>query len=238
MSDSTSHRTPPSHAYRRHVKWGANADYRAYKARTKDGIGYLLIIGWQEEVDVERLVGAIAEMMDAKALVIDVRMNTGGDERIARQVASWFVEGTHVYARNRSRTGPGADGFGEIHDRKITGHDAVYDRPVAVLAGPRVMSANESFVLMMKQARDAMIVGQTTSGSSGNPKPHDLGNGITIMLPSWQALRPDGTCWEGEGIAPDVAPAGTSRTAIPAWTRRSNCCARRLPRASDVCELN
>jgi hypothetical protein len=184
---------------------------RAYKARTKDGIGYLLIIGWQEEVDVERLVGAIAEMMDAKALVIDVRMNTGGDERIARQVASWFVEGTHVYARNRSRTGPGADGFGEIHDRKITGHDAAYDRPVAVLAGPRVMSANESFVLMMKQARDAMIVGQTTSGSSGNPKPHDLGNGITIMLPSWQALRPDGTCWEGEGIAPDVVVPCTSR---------------------------
>lgn len=184
---------------------------RAYKARTKDGIGYLMIIGWQESVDAERLLGAITEMMDAKALVIDVRMNTGGDERIARRIASWFVEGEHVYARNRSRIGPGADGFGEIQDRKISGHDAAYDRPVAVLAGPRVMSSNESFVLMMKQARDVTIVGQTTSGSSGNPQPHELGNGITILLPGWQALRPDGTCWEGEGIAPDVFVPCTSR---------------------------
>ena len=184
---------------------------RAYRARTKDGIGYLLITGWQENVEPERLVGAIAEMMDAKALVIDVRSNTGGDERIARQIASWFVEGKHVYARHRTRTGPGADGFSEIQDRVITGHDAAYDRPVVVLAGPRVMSSNEAFLLMMKQARDVTIVGQPTCGSSGNPQPYNLGNDVTISLPSWQALRPDGTCWEGEGIAPDVFVPCTSR---------------------------
>ena len=73
------------------------------------------------------------------------------------------------------------------------------------------MSSNEAFVLMMKQARDAIIVGQKTYGSSGNPKPHDLGNDVTIMLPSWQVLRPDGSCWEGEGIAPDVPVPCTSR---------------------------
>ena len=28
--------------------------------------------------------------------------------------------------------------------------------------------------------------------------------GLTVMLPSWQALRPDGTCFEGEGIEPTV----------------------------------
>ena len=184
---------------------------RAFRAKTEDGIGYLLINGWQENVDAERLIGAIAEMMEQKALVIDVRSNTGGDERIAQRVASWFVEGSHVYAQHRIRTGPGPDGFGAPQARQITGNDAVYDRPVAVLVGPRVMSSNEAFVLMMKQARDAIIVGQKTYGSSGNPKPHDLGNDVTIMLPSWQVLRPDGSCWEGEGIAPDVAVPCTSR---------------------------
>ena len=73
------------------------------------------------------------------------------------------------------------------------------------------MRANESFVLMMKKAKDAIIVGQRTAGSSGNPKPYDLGNGVTVLLPSWQVLRPDGTCWEGEGIAPDVFVPCTSR---------------------------
>ena len=40
---------------------------------------------------------------------------------------------------------------------------------------------------------------------------HDLGNGVSINLPSWQALRPDGTCFEGDGIAPDVVVPCTSR---------------------------
>ncbi|MFN3240014.1 MAG: S41 family peptidase [Planctomycetota bacterium] len=181
---------------------------RAFRGRTDDGIAYLLITGWQEAVDVERLLGAIAEMMDAKALVIDVRPNVGGDERIARRVASWFVQGEKVYARHRSI---GADGLGPVVDRKVRGNDVVYDRPVAVLAGPRVMSSCEAFVMMMKQAAGVQVVGQKTRGSSGNPVVHELGNAVSVQLPSWQALRPDGTCFEGEGIEPDVFVECTSR---------------------------
>jgi C-terminal processing protease CtpA/Prc len=33
---------------------------------------------------------------------------------------------------------------------------------------------------------------------------------VTILVPSWQDLRLDGTCFEGEGIAPDVEVAATS----------------------------
>jgi len=45
-----------------------------------------------------------------------------------------------------------------------------------------------------------------------------LGNGVTVYLPSWKALRPDGTCFEGEGIAPDFpirAAAEELKTADP-----------------------
>ncbi len=42
------------------------------------------------------------------------------------------------------------------------------------------------------------------NGSSGNPLPHDLGNGVVAFLPSWKDLRPDGSCLEGEGIVPDI----------------------------------
>jgi len=79
--------------------------------------------------------------------------------------------------------------------------------PVAVLTSRYVMSSNEYFVLMMRQAKDCTVVGQKTYGSSGNPRPHDLPNGVRIFLPSWQDLRPDGTCFEGEGLAPDVEVA-------------------------------
>ena len=64
---------------------------------------------------------------------------------------------------------------------------------------------------MMKQAEGVQIVGQPTRGSSGNPIEHDLGNGVYVKLPSWRALRLDGSCFEGEGVAPDVLVPCTSR---------------------------
>ncbi|MEC8253498.1 MAG: S41 family peptidase, partial [Planctomycetota bacterium] len=75
----------------------------------------------------------------------------------------------------------------------------------------RVMSSCESFVLMMNQSDGVQIVGQNKRGSSGNPVEHDLGNGGQVQLPSWRALRPDGSCFEGEGIQPDVHVPCTSR---------------------------
>jgi C-terminal processing protease CtpA/Prc len=65
------------------------------------------------------------------------------------------------------------------------------------------MSSCEAFLLMMKQVPGCKSIGAKSYGSSGNPKPTDLGNGVTVYLPSWQSLRPDGTCFEGEGLAPD-----------------------------------
>jgi C-terminal processing protease CtpA/Prc len=35
-------------------------------------------------------------------------------------------------------------------------------------------------------------------------KPHDLGNGVTVFLPSWRDLALDGKDREGVGITPDV----------------------------------
>ena len=77
--------------------------------------------------------------------------------------------------------------------------------------GPACMSSNESFLLMMKQVPGGTLVGARSFGSSGNPRPVDLGNGVTAFLPSWKDLRPDGTGFEGEGIAPDVEVRAESK---------------------------
>ena len=57
---------------------------------------------------------------------------------------------------------------------------------------------------MMKQVPRCITVGDTTYGSSGNPQPYDLGDGITIHLPSWKDMDAKGHELEGVGIAPDV----------------------------------
>ncbi len=177
---------------------------------TDDGIGYLLIGAWSSTLDMPALDEALEELRDARALVIDVRPNSGGDELLAQRVAAWFVEGTKPYAKHRFRTRAGKDGFGPVMERKLKGNadgEKQYRGPIAVLTSRYVMSSNESFVLMMRQAPDCTVVGQRTFGSSGNPKPFELGNGVTIVVPTWQDLRLDGTYCEGEGIAPDVEVA-------------------------------
>ena len=57
---------------------------------------------------------------------------------------------------------------------------------------------------MMKQVEGCTLVGQTSYGSSGNPKPHELGNGVTVWVPSWKSLDAKGICTEGIGIRPDI----------------------------------
>lgn len=79
-----------------------------------------------------------------------------------------------------------------------------YTGKVAVLMGPRCFSSNETFLLMMRHGAKATLIGQRSYGSSGNPLPSDLGNGVTAMIPSWEALDPTDHPIEGHGIKPDI----------------------------------
>jgi len=79
-----------------------------------------------------------------------------------------------------------------------------YEGHIYVLSGPSCMSTNESFILMMKQLPNTKIIGMKTYGSSGNPKPYNLSNGVLINIPSWQAFELNGELIEGNGIKPDI----------------------------------
>lgn len=183
------------------------------QGRTDDNIGYLMVGSFDQQSsrDFELCIRALRDMGDCKAVVIDVRSNGGGDENLARRLAGFFIEDQKVYAAHRNRDARVEGGFGPRQERVVRANPApdVYAGPVAVLQGQLNMSSCEAFLLMMKQARRAILVGETSYGSSGNPKPVTLETGLSVLLPSWQALRPDGSCFEGEGIEPTV-PIPTS----------------------------
>ncbi len=133
----------------------------------------------------------------------NVRANGGGDELAARQVAGRFVDKTAVYSKDRIRENGQWNGPFDrvVEPRKDVPH---YTKPVVVLIGPKCASSSESFILMMKYGAHARLIGDTTKGSSGRPVLHDLGNGVTVYLPSWQDQFPDGSILEGAGIKPDT----------------------------------
>lgn len=182
-------------------------------ARTDDGIGYLQLDTFRrdERDSVDRAIDALRSMRDSKALIIDVRGNAGGDEAVARLLAAWFVRGQRVYAAHTVRNLDSPGGFDARQDQVIRGNPQPdrYDGPVAVLSGPMNMSGAESFLLMMRQAANVRLIGARSYGSSDHARSFALAPGLAVLLPCWRALRPDGTCIEGDGIVPDITVAAT-----------------------------
>ena len=173
-----------------------------------DGIGYILIKSWQKDENqvLNPALQAIRNLSNNKALIIDVRPNGGGSEPFAKKVAGCFIDQPVVYAKHIYRDINNQTGWGQIQERTLipTSDLPTYRGKIAVLMGQANMSSCEAFLLMMKQVTTCKLIGERSYGSSGNPKPHDLGNGVTVYLPSWKAMLPDGTCFEGKGIRPDV----------------------------------
>lgn len=50
----------------------------------------------------------------------------------------------------------------------------------------------------------ATLIGETTAGSSGQPHNIDLGDGFRTWIGAKRESFPDGSAFEGVGIAPDV----------------------------------
>jgi hypothetical protein len=179
-----------------------------FSGRFIDGIGYIYISDWEGDhaEALEQTYVAIWEFSDAPGLVVDVRTNGGGSEPLAEDFAGCFVDAPKVYAQHVYRAANEPGGFTKPHNRVLEPNKRrpKYRGKVAVLMGPANMSSCEAFLLMMKQVPGCKLIGATSQGSSGNPKPTELGNGVTVYLPSWKAMRPDGSCFEGEGIAPDI----------------------------------
>lgn len=189
-----------------------------------DGVGYIAIRGWTADINKfvfktwgdEKDPGisiddVIRNFSGYSDLIIDVRENGGGNEAYAKDFASYFIKDSVTYEKvvcYNEKSGL----IDYVHYKKLYPNKKGlnYSGNIYVLSGPVVMSSNESFVLMMKQVPNAKVVGMKTYGSSGNPVPHKLSNGVTIFLPSWQAYTPDGKLIEGSGVDPDIEIA-TSR---------------------------
>lgn len=175
--------------------------------RLAGGVGYLFIPTWRPGTAQAALEGLDA-LADTRALVLDVRSNTGGSETEAQRVAGRFVTEPRVYARYQVRDPEKTAGFSEPRDLILEPASGPgYPGQVAVLMGPVCLSSNEAFLLMMKQAPRAVLVGARSYGASGNAQPVELGNGVTVEMPVWRTLLPDGSPLEGRGVEPDVEVA-------------------------------
>jgi hypothetical protein len=178
-------------------------------------IGYAKIGTFAQAHGFERVEDALDRLKDARALILDVRSNSGGDERLAWRIASRFTDKELAYgkAQVRDPTLPGRTGFHPPWERKLKGRrkDA---RKIVVLQGPYCVSSTEWFVLIMRAA-GKQTVGLPTRGSTGNPKPFRLFPDVAVNIPTWRGMTLDDEPIENVGIPPQVRVEGSHWTADP-----------------------
>ncbi|MBN1880493.1 hypothetical protein JW823_10315 [bacterium] len=177
------------------VTWGVSSDH----------IGYIMIPEWRGSALADDLDVILEQMRNTRGLIVDVRLNGGGSEPIARDFAGRFLANSHVYAYSVYKKGEAHDDLTEKQPRTVSPRGPwQYSRPVILLIDQPCLSSNESFICMLKGSDAVTSMGYRTGGSSGNPRFEQLPCGISFTIPQWIDYLPDGTLLELHGIIPDV----------------------------------
>lgn len=176
-------------------------------------IAYLQIKTLNKNSDFSPLETVLSELPGKDGLILDLRDNGGGSDGIARNFVNRLTleEKTHEFYRFRN--GPGRNDFGSWKEAKIKPDNPIdFDKPIVVLTNRGVVSSTESFVTMMRVLPNTTFIGDTTRGSTGNPKLFTLSNGWEYNISRWQAVTPEFEYIEDRGIAPDIAINNTDET--------------------------
>ena len=189
------------------------AGNRIMWAKTKDGIGWIIITAWYGAETPDEFDDVLEEMRDTRGLIVDVRMNSGGDSLLAAMIAGRFVDKAHTYLYYRHRNGPARTDLTEKIPQQVNPRGTWrYDRPVILLMGQKCLSANESFCAQMSVCPQVTTMGDHTRGSTGFPMEFNLPAQITARIPQWIAYLPDGQLFDERGVQPDILFEGNKQS--------------------------
>ena len=157
------------------------------------------------EAALERALGALS---DAHGMVVDLRLNTGGWDRVALALAGRFADRAapaftkHAVWRSAAveaqavATVPAAG-------RRYTG-------PVAVLTSDATLSAGEVAVLALRTLSNVRTFGWPTYGALSDELPYRLPNGWEGTISNEVYTAADGQVYENRGVPPAQAAAELS----------------------------
>lgn len=169
------------------------------------GIGYLRLTTFGEQ-DVDLVEKAVLDMGSMKALIFDLRGNTGGYLRTAQKLASFFLEKGQPIVSTRGRGMP--------EDRKLAEGSRITDVPLILLVDEGSASASEILAGALQHHKRAILVGEKTYGKGSVQDMKYLkstGDKAAVKLTISKWYLPDGRSVEKDkdkgiegGVQPDV----------------------------------
>jgi carboxyl-terminal processing protease len=170
-------------------------------------IGYMLLSEFAADN------GAFAQALDevfqalagVTAMVIDIRINSGGLDSNGLLLASHFASERVLAYTIRAKDGDGYTNQTEVYI-EVGNESYRHTGPVIVIASGTTVSAAESFTLAMSQLAQTTILGRNTSGAFSDMLYRSLPNGWLFTLSNEVYAAPNGTVYEVVGIPPDLIP--------------------------------
>ena len=151
------------------------------------------------------------ELKGARALVIDLRDNGGGEAESMADLASTLLPAGLSLGRFTDRTGAvRLEPFTRAAMLSTAGGFERFRRPVMVLTNARTASAAEVFAASLRETNRASVIGETTCGCVlGIRHRHRLPDGGVLDISEMDYHTAAGTRLEGAGLRPDVTVAPT-----------------------------
>ncbi len=176
-----------------------------------DDIGYF---HFNKFNDVDKSSEVIDEIVrtfkNARGIVIDIRRNGGGDDRVGKAIADRFADKKRLYMTIQDKNGPGHSDFADPVEWFVEpGGPYQFTKPVILLTDFTSGSAAENFALAMRVLPHATIVGDFTAGCFADADAGKLPNGWYFSLSINLFKDQNGFCWEGIGVPPDFRITNT-----------------------------
>jgi len=144
----------------------------------------------------------MADLNDSKAIILDIRINGGGFDRLGVAIANRFCDTKQLAFTKEARDG---DSFTPKQSFHLTpGKRQGFTKPVYVLTSARTASAGEVLALCMRALPHVTIVGEPTTGILSDNLAKHLPNGWKTSLSNEIYRAPDGAAYERSGVPVDV----------------------------------
>lgn len=170
-----------------------------------DDIGYLFVsqmAGYKLNDLKAGLDEALNDLKNAKGLVIDIRGNLGGSDRVVLELAGRFITKPQVGWQFKARNG---SSFTPLQTVIIEPTGTVqFTKPIRILTSIATASAAEIFTVAMKQNPYVKTVGESTNGIYSTILNKELPNGWKYSLSNEVVNDINGKVYEAIGVKPDV----------------------------------
>jgi C-terminal processing protease CtpA/Prc len=186
------------------------------------GLGYIRITTFSGDYNLmarlwDHFISGLIDN-DVPGLIIDIRVNSGGNGDLALDFAGYFFD-EEIVLSQRSYYSERSGQFEYLDvPSRIEPGPLFYEGLIAVLIGPDCISACEGYAYALTQGGRSIVVGHSPSagayGEVGQGQ-YELPGGISLQFPTGRPETPDGQLLiEGVGVIPDILVPITEEDAL------------------------